>query len=181
MTGDLVRRGVEVIVARGPVAIRAARGATTTVPIVMSAADDPIADGFVGTLARPGGNVTGIANIVSDLDGKRLDLLREAIPGLARVAVLTNPTMRPARNGELDRRGYTRPRERAGSSQVFEVIRTDDLAEAFAAIARARVGGCWCGPTPRSSSPTGRWSPRSRSGIGCPRCTRGASTRRWAA
>ncbi len=131
---------VEVIVARGPVAIRAAREATTTVPIVMSAADDPIADGFVGTLARPGGNVTGIANIVSDLDGKRLDLLQEAIPGLARVGVLTNPTMRPGRNRELIAGLHAAARARRLELQIFEVARTDEIPGAFAAIARARVG-----------------------------------------
>ncbi len=140
VTANLVRRGVEVIVARGPVAIRAAREATTTVPIVMSAADDPIADGFVGTLARPGGNVTGIANIVSDLDGKRLDLLREAIPGLARVGVLTNPTMRPGRNRELIAALHAAARARGLELQIFDVTRTDEIPGAFAAIARARVG-----------------------------------------
>ena len=141
VTANLVRRGVEVIVARGPVAIRAAREATTTVPIVMSAADDPIADGFVGTLARPGGNVTGIANIVSDLDGKRLDLLREAIPGLARVGVLTNPTMQgPSRNRELIAGLHAAARARGVELQIFEVARTDEIPGAFAAIARARVG-----------------------------------------
>ncbi len=127
-------------VARGPVAIRAAREATATVPIVMSAADDPIADGFVGTLARPGGNVTGIANIVSDLDGKRLDLLQEAIPGLARVGVLTNPTMRPGRNRELIAGLHAAARARRLELQIFEVTHTADIPGAFAAIARARVG-----------------------------------------
>ena len=140
VTANLVRRGVDVIVARGPVAIRAAREATTTIPIVMSSADDPIADGFVGTLARPGGNVTGIANIVSDLDGKRLDLLQEAIPGLARVAVLTNPTMRPARNRELIAGLRAAARARGLELQIFEVTRSDEIPAAFAAIARARVG-----------------------------------------
>ena len=140
VTADLVRRGVEVIVARGPVAIRAAREATTTVPIVMSAADDPVADGFVGTLARPGGNVTGIANIVSDLDGKRLDLLQEAIPGLARVAVLTNPTMRPDRNRELIAGLSSAARTRGLELQIFAVTRSEEIPAAFAAIARARVG-----------------------------------------
>jgi putative tryptophan/tyrosine transport system substrate-binding protein len=140
VTANLLRRGVEVIVALGPVAIRAAREATTTVPIVMAAADDPIADGFVGTLARPGGNVTGIANIVSDLDGKRLDLLREAIPGLARVGVLTNPTMRPGRNQELIAGLHVAARARGLELQILEVTRTDEIPEAFAALARARVG-----------------------------------------
>jgi ABC-type uncharacterized transport system substrate-binding protein len=137
---DLVQRKVEVIVARGPVAIRAARAATTAVPIVMAAADDPIADGFVDTLARPGGNVTGIADIVSDLDGKRLELLQEALPGLARVAVLTNPTMRPGRNRELIASLSAAARARGLELQVVEVTRTEEIAGAFAAIVRARVG-----------------------------------------
>jgi putative ABC transport system substrate-binding protein len=140
VVADLVQRSVEVIVARGPVAIRAARAATATVPIVMSAADDPIADGFVATLARPGGNVTGIADIVSDLDAKRLELLQEAIPGLARVAVLTNPTMRPGRNRELIAGLLAAARGRRIELQIFEVTRTEEIAGAFAAIGRARVG-----------------------------------------
>jgi putative ABC transport system substrate-binding protein len=140
VTADLVRRSVEVIVARGPVAIRAARAATTAIPIVMAAADDPIADGFVGTLARPGGNVTGIADIVSDLDGKRLELLQEAVPDLARVAVLTNPTMRPGRNRELIASLSAAARARGLELRIFEVTRTEELAGAFAAMAGARVG-----------------------------------------
>jgi putative ABC transport system substrate-binding protein len=140
VVADLVQRSVDVIVARGPVAIRAARAATATVPIVMSAADDPIADGFVATLARPGGNVTGIADIVSDLDPKRLELLQEALPGLARVAVLTNPTMRPGRNRELIARLLAAARERRIELQIFEVTRTEEIAATFAAIARARAG-----------------------------------------
>jgi putative ABC transport system substrate-binding protein len=140
VTADLVQRSVEVIVARGPVAIRAARAATAAVPIVMAAADDPIADGFVGTLSRPGGNVTGIADIVSDLDGKRLELLQEAVPGLARVAVLTNPTMRPGRNRELIASLSAAARARGLELRIFEVTRTEEIAGAFAAVARARVG-----------------------------------------
>jgi len=93
LAAELVRSRVDVLVARGPIAIRAARQATSIIPIVMSSADDPVADGFVKTLARPGANITGIANLVSDLDGKRLALLKEALPGLARVAVLANPNM----------------------------------------------------------------------------------------
>src|SRR5262245_44336361 len=89
---DLARSGVDVIVGRGDSAIDAARQATTTIPIVMSAwAGDPVADGVVKSLSRPGGNVTGLTTLVWELDGKRLELLKEAFPVIRRVAVLANP------------------------------------------------------------------------------------------
>jgi putative tryptophan/tyrosine transport system substrate-binding protein len=69
----------------------AARNATRTIPIVMAAAADPVAVGYVASLARPGGNITGLANILSELGGKRLEVLKDAVPGISRVAVIWNP------------------------------------------------------------------------------------------
>jgi putative ABC transport system substrate-binding protein len=90
LAADLVRSGVDLIVAVSSPAIRAAENATTTIPIVMVSGTDPVAGLFVASLARPDGNVTGITTYVPELAAKRLELLRECVPGLRRVAVLAN-------------------------------------------------------------------------------------------
>jgi putative ABC transport system substrate-binding protein len=95
---ELVRLQVDVIVAYHTPAVRAAMNATTTIPIVMAPAGAPLESGLVDGLARPGGNVTGLSSMEAELGSKRLDLLREAIPGLSRVAVLaakSDPFTRP--------------------------------------------------------------------------------------
>jgi putative ABC transport system substrate-binding protein len=84
---ELVRLKVDVIVTGGGSGTRPAKEATSTIPIVMSQDDDPVANGFVASLARPGGNITGLATLSPELSGKRLELLKEAIPRLSRVAV----------------------------------------------------------------------------------------------
>jgi ABC-type uncharacterized transport system substrate-binding protein len=88
---DLVRSKVDVIVTGGPQATRVAREATTTIPVVMAVDYDPVGAGFVTSLAHPGGNITGLSAINPELSGKRLELLKSALPRLSRVAVLWNP------------------------------------------------------------------------------------------
>ena len=90
LADELVRVGVDVIVAHFTPAVRAAMGATRTIPIVMAPAGAPLQSGFVESLARPGGNVTGLSAMDAEIGGKRLQLLRELIPGLARVGVLAS-------------------------------------------------------------------------------------------
>jgi ABC-type uncharacterized transport system substrate-binding protein len=90
LAADLVRLKVDVIVATGTLAPLAAKRATSTIPIVMVNARDPLGSGLVPSLARPGGNVTGTSLMVPDLGGKRLELLKELLPRLARVAALWN-------------------------------------------------------------------------------------------
>ena len=94
LAGDLVRLNVDVIYARGPAAVRAAQGATHTIPVVaIDLESDPVAAGFVRGLAQPGGNITGVFLDLPELGGKQLQLLKEIIPGLSRVAVLGDPVL----------------------------------------------------------------------------------------
>ena len=92
---ELVGLKVDVIVAV-PGAIEAARDATKTIPIVLTSGNDPVERGLVASLARPGGNITGTAESTTELTGKRLELLKEALPKISRVAVLWNPTSETA-------------------------------------------------------------------------------------
>jgi putative ABC transport system substrate-binding protein len=99
---ELVRLNVDVILTSGLAAIGAARQATTTIPIVFAAAGDPVGAGLVASLARPGGNATGLSLVAGDEAAKRLELLKEAVPGLSRVAVLWNPsTVAPRPQGQF--------------------------------------------------------------------------------
>ena len=88
LAAELVRLKVDVIVTSGPTATRPAKEATSTIPIVMTFDDDPVGSGFVASLARPGGNVTGLSTLSPEISGKQLELLKEIVPRLARVAVI---------------------------------------------------------------------------------------------
>jgi len=88
---ELAQLNVHLIVTAGSPTIRAAKQATTTIPIVMAVGGDPVGSGFVASLARPGGNITGLSNLAEDLVAKLLELLKMAAPGVSRVAVLSNP------------------------------------------------------------------------------------------
>jgi ABC-type uncharacterized transport system substrate-binding protein len=90
LAAELVQLHVDVLVAFPTNAVRAAKHATTVIPIVIAGADDPVRTGLVASLARPGGNITGVSNFGPDLSGKRLELLKEAVPALSRIAVLWN-------------------------------------------------------------------------------------------
>lgn len=140
LAADLVRSGVDVIVARAPVAIHAARKATTTIPIVMSAGGhDPVGDGVAKNLSRPGLNVTGILSLIAELDGKRLELLKETFPRASRVAVLANPNIDAGRYPK----NFEVLKEKARSLnlqlQAFDITRADELPGALSAIGQAQV------------------------------------------
>ena len=92
LAAELVRLKVDVIVTGGEAATRPAKNATTTVPIVMTQDDDPVGTGFVASLSRPGGNITGLSTLAPERSGKRLELLKEIVPGLSRVAVFGTST-----------------------------------------------------------------------------------------
>src|SRR2546427_8010750 len=91
LAAELVRLPVDVLVAAGTAPIQAAQHATSTIPIVMAWGTDPVAQGFVASLARPGGNITGLSAMRHDLLGKQLELLTQMVPTASRIAVLTNP------------------------------------------------------------------------------------------
>src|SRR5262250_806709 len=134
---ELVHLKVDVIVTSTDVAIAAVRQQTRTIPIVMTTSTDPLGTGFVASLAHPGGNVTGLSTMSPDLTGKRLELLREAVPGLSRVAFLWNPEVRGA---VLD---YNQTEGAARSLglqlQSVEAARAEDLDRAFSEITEQRA------------------------------------------
>jgi putative tryptophan/tyrosine transport system substrate-binding protein len=135
---DLVKQQVKVIVSGGPTSTRAAKQATTTIPIVMTLEGDPVGDGHVTSLARPGGNITGLSNQSTELSGKRLELLKEIIPKLSRVAVFhSDAASRSAPlSNEIDA-AATVLRIRL---QKFELRGPNDIEPAFHAATKERAG-----------------------------------------
>src|SRR5262245_22685295 len=130
VVGELLARPVDVLVTWGPQGVRAAQQATETVPIVMAVVHEPVAFGFVRSLARPGGNITGLAFQDSELGTKRLELLRALLPGLRRVALLWDP----GGGGESGMRAVEMAAQRLGlATQALAVRRPEDFAPVFAA------------------------------------------------
>ena len=144
LAAELVRLKVDIIVvAGGDTAIRAAKNATKTIPIVMvGAGPDPVEAGLVESLARPGGNVTGITNLSRELGGKRLELLKEAVPKLARVAVLYDPA-NPASVLEVKEVLPVAARALGLTVQPWEVRDADDFEKVFAALNKQRPDGLY--------------------------------------
>jgi putative tryptophan/tyrosine transport system substrate-binding protein len=139
LAAELVRLKVDVIVAQGPPAPEAAQRATSTIPIVMTVHQDPVGSGLVASLARPGRNVTGLSLLSTELVGKRLQLLKDAVPGLSRVAVLLDPT-HPAATLQL-REAEVAARSLKVQLQVLEARAPGDFAGAFSAMTNGRAGG----------------------------------------
>jgi ABC-type uncharacterized transport system substrate-binding protein len=139
LADELVRRGVDVIVAHFTPAVRAALGATRIIPIVMAPAGAPLQSGFVQSLANPGGNVTGLSAMDAEIGGKRLQLLRDLIPGLARVAVLaSNPNTDPFSGPFVEDLRLAARRAGLRLEPVL-VSGPDEFASAFAAMAKAQA------------------------------------------
>ena len=133
LAAELVRLQVEVIVAGGSAPTRAAQHATRTIPIVMNSGE-PVGLGFVASLARPGGNITGMSNFSADLPGKQLELLKEVVPQSARVAVLTNP-VHPSHGPELEHLAVA-AKELGVQLHVVPLHSPDEVGGAFAALTR---------------------------------------------
>jgi putative tryptophan/tyrosine transport system substrate-binding protein len=137
VAAELVRTQLDVIVLTAT-SIRNARLATATIPVVFVIADDPVAAGFVRSLARPGGNMTGLTSLNVDLDAKRLEILKMALPSVARVGVLSTPLDPTSR----DRIAVAEHGARSLGLQleIFEVPSTDELPGAFDRASRGHVG-----------------------------------------
>jgi putative tryptophan/tyrosine transport system substrate-binding protein len=137
LAAELVRLRVEVLVARGAPAVRAAQHATRTIPIVMAGTSDAVELGFVASLARPGGNITGVSWLGAELPGKRLELLQELVPQRARIAVLANPA-NPYYGSTMH--NLTEAARALGLHlHVVEVRQADEVDPAFAALPQARA------------------------------------------
>jgi putative ABC transport system substrate-binding protein len=135
---ELVNLKVDVIVAYGPTPIRVAKNATTTIPIVMGFEADPVGSGLVASLARPGGNITGLSTLAPDISGKQLSILKEIVPKLSHVAVLGN-------SSELGNAQALKEMERSAGSlklqlQYLDILSPKDIETSLQAAAEKRAG-----------------------------------------
>jgi putative ABC transport system substrate-binding protein len=139
IAADFVRRNMDVIVSAGPAVTRVLREATSTIPIVMLQDTDPVGSGFVASLARPGGNITGLAALSPEMSGKQLELLKQIIPKLSRVAVVGNSTI-PG-----DAQGLRETVLAAGSFEIYlrylDVVSPKDIEPVLRAAAKGRADG----------------------------------------
>jgi putative tryptophan/tyrosine transport system substrate-binding protein len=140
LAAELVHLPVDVLVAGGPPAIRAAQQASRTIPIVMAGSGDPVAAGWIASLGHPGGNMTGLSTQSAELSEKQLELLKETAPAVSRIAVLANPS-EPDSRSRLHYAQGAAPALQV-SLHVLAVQSREDLAHAFAAIQREGMGAC---------------------------------------
>jgi putative ABC transport system substrate-binding protein len=139
LAAELVNLKVDVIVTGGPSNTRAAKEATSTIPIVMAQDGDPIGNGFVASLGRPGGNITGLSTLAPELSGKQLELLKETVPRLARVAVIGS-SAQPG-NAQMLREVELVAKAFAMKIQNLDVVTPKDLETAFRAASKGRAEG----------------------------------------
>ena len=140
LAGELVRLNCDVIVTVGSGAAQAAKNATKTIPVVMGWGPDAVRRGIVSDFARPAGNITGLTDMGGELYGKRLELFKEIVPKLARVAFLWNPSPIPAADDSL-KWTETVARHLPVAIQLLEVKRTDDIDGAIRAATKGRANG----------------------------------------
>jgi putative ABC transport system substrate-binding protein len=147
LAAELVGLKVDLIIAIGSIVLRVAQHATSTIPIVMAAIGDPVRAGFVASLARPGGNITGVSDLISDLTAKRLELLKEAVPGVSRVAVLADPANpnTPWMVSEVERTA----RALGVQLHILEVPDPSTLEPTFAALTTERADAVMVLPAAR--------------------------------
>ena len=137
LAAELVRLKVDVIVTIGPAATRPAKEATHAIPIVMGVDDDPVGNGFVASLARPGGNITGLASLAPEIGGKQLELLKEIVPRLSRVAVLGTSTQ-PG-NAQSLREAEVAAQALAVKLQYLDVLSPKDIEPVFRTASNGRA------------------------------------------
>jgi len=150
LVAELVRLKVDVIVTSGPQATRVAKEATSTIPIVMSQDNDPVGNGFVTSLARPGGNITGLSILSPELSGKQLELLKEIVPKLARVAVVGD-------SNEPGNAQALKEVELAAETfkvqlQHVDVLNLEDIEHSFQSASKQRAGAVLVLNSPNFSS-----------------------------
>jgi len=146
LAADLVGLKVDIIVTGGPQATRPAKDATGTIPIVMAFDSDPVGNGFVASLARPGGNVTGLSALSPEISGKQLELLKEIVPKLSRVAVFGNSN-EPV-NPQLLRELELAAGAFGVQLQHLDVLRPKDIETAFRAATKGRADALLVLPSP---------------------------------
>jgi putative tryptophan/tyrosine transport system substrate-binding protein len=139
LANELIREKVEVIVASGGPAVRSAKEATKTIPVVFAASFEPVEAGYVESLARPGGNMTGMSWLAFELVGKRLELLKEAVPRVSRVAILSNP-QHPGEQRELQETQST-ARAMGITLEYHQTRIGPDFDAAYEAISKQSVNG----------------------------------------
>jgi putative tryptophan/tyrosine transport system substrate-binding protein len=139
LAAELVRLKVDIIVTAGPSATRPAKNATATIPIVMTQDSDPIANGFIASLARPGGNITGLSTLAQELSGKRLELLKEIVPKLSRVAILGTSTI-PG-NAEASKETEAAATAFGVQFQYLDIRDPKDIEPVFRAANKSRADG----------------------------------------
>lgn len=135
LAAELVALRVNLIVAASTQAIQAAGAATTTIPVVFPGSADPVGAGFVKSLSRPGGNITGLSTIAADLGAKQIELLRAVVPRLSRIAILVNPTN--AGNLQVVQSLENGARAAGLAIMIFEAKTSEEIERAFAAMAAA--------------------------------------------
>jgi len=145
LAAELVRMNVDVIFAPSSTMVEPARQATKTIPIVFANHADPIGSGHVASLNRPGGNITGLSNLATDLDAKALEVLKEAVPRATRIGVLWNPTT-PSQVPGM--RSIEAAGKRLGLELYLASAAVEDFDGAFASMAREDVGGAFVVPAP---------------------------------
>jgi putative ABC transport system substrate-binding protein len=143
LADDLVRQRCVVIIAGGVDAAFAAKAATATIPIVFATGDDPVRNGLVGSLNRPGGNVTGVFFVSGSVEGKQLGLLREVVPKVATIGMLVNPAS-PA-SEEQERETQAAARALGQQLHVFKASNERDIDNAFATLSQYRIGALLIG------------------------------------
>ena len=136
LAAEMVHLQLDVIVTSGATATRAVKEATKTIPIVMTNDPDPVGDGIIASLARPGGNITGLSALAPELNGKRLEVLREVVPKLSRLAVLrvsTSLAGRPVRELELAAKAF------GVTLQYLDVLDSKNIETTFQAVSKGRA------------------------------------------